>query len=112
MILLDRQTHLASDVAPSHDAPAAPDSSQAAASSSIPIVPPGPPSQWTDDGLRSAATHVLPFISRRIATLQRRYKELRDFPTLTGNDEISRIRTELIALLNQRAHILRVARAQ
>ena len=88
MILPDRQTHLAAQVTP-----ATPDFSQAAAGSNIPIVP-------------------LASLSRRIAVLQRRYQELRDFPTLTDNDEISRIRHELIALLNQRAHILRVARAQ
>ena len=90
MILPDRQTHLAAQVTP-----ATPDFYQAAvgSDSNIPIVP-------------------LASLSRRIAVLQRRYQELRDFPTLTDNDEISRIRHELIALLNQRAHILRVARAQ
>ena len=90
LIVPDSQTHLAAPVTP-----ATPDFYQAAvgSDSNIPIVP-------------------LAALSRRIAVLQRRYQELRDFPTLTDNNEMSRIRNELIALLNQRAHILRVARAQ
>ena len=90
MILPDRQSHLAAPVTP-----AAPDFYQAAVGTDghIPIVP-------------------IAALSRRIAVLQRRYRELRGFSSLTHNDEASRIRHELIALLNQRAYILRVARAQ
>ena len=84
-VLLDRQTE---DAATALSPPATPDSSQAAAGCSIASL------------------------SSRIAVLQRRYMQLCNFPALNENHEVSRIRVELIALLNQRAHLLRVARAQ
>ena len=94
MILPVRQSHHAAPVTP---VALAPDFYQAA----VPIVP-------------------IAALSRRIAVLQRRYKELRGFSSHLAtervesgyNDEASRIRHELIALLNQRDYILRVAPAQ